>query len=170
MSKVKELKKEVEFFKDLQYLTEAYEEIAVMRMKKIRNAILSSRRFMERLTDVFFDVKRSYQKQVEQLFETDDDRMKKENKKLAILISPDSKLYGDLAEKVFKLFLKKALSYDEVITIGKIGVEFVKEQRLNKRLKMFLLNKFKLTKSDLHLLARKFMDFEQVDVYHPKFR
>ena len=124
---------------------------------------------MERLTDVFFDVKRSYQKQVEQLFERGGGRFKKENKKLAILISPDSKLYGDLTEKVFKLFLKKTSSYDEAVIIGKIGVELVKEHRLNKGLKVFLLNKFKLTKSDLHLLARKFMNFEQVDVYHPKF-
>ncbi|NOY15192.1 MAG: F0F1 ATP synthase subunit gamma [bacterium] len=169
MSKVKEIKREVEFFNDLKYLTEAYEEIAVMRMKKIRSLILASRRFMERAADVFFDVKLSYKRQVEKLLKSESQNPGKSEKRLAILISPDSKLYGDLTGKVLALFMKNAAKYNEVVVIGKVGAEFVRANKLDRQTRSLFVERFKLTKEDLHRLAQKFVEFEKIDVYHPRF-
>ncbi len=168
MSKIKSLKKDAVFLQDLKYLTEAYEEIAVMKMKKIREAILSARKFTEKLTDVFFDVKTSYKKAVEKLLEGKNKKEKMKAKKLAILISPDNRLYGDLTTKVFELFQKNLKNYHEAIIIGKTGINFAKQKNL-KQIKLTFINTFSLSNENLKTLAKKFTEFEKIDVYHPRF-
>ena len=164
MSKVKELDKEIQFLADLKYLTETYEEIAVMQMKKIRQLILESRRFMDHLRDIFVDVRSSYRRKVEELL-----KQKKKmfnNKRLAIVITSDNRLYGGLVVKVVKLFEGKINKYDKAVIIGKIGGELIRAKGLHKQVKVVFWEGGDLQNANLERLVG---EFDKVDVFYPRF-
>src|SRR3990167_3327468 len=96
-------------------LAEVYEEISIMRIQRIKTSVLKTRNFSDELSKVFFDVKSSY---VNKLIEMRKKRvtkntplptnLTKNNKEALVLLSANTKLYGDIVPRVFNLFLDQA--------------------------------------------------------------
>ena len=57
----------LEALNSLKDLAESYEEIAVIRMQKIKDSVLKTRDFLQDLSDVFVDLKSSYDRDVKDL-------------------------------------------------------------------------------------------------------
>src|SRR3989344_7432220 len=111
---------EIDFSKTFRFITQSYEEIAVMKMRKVRDSVLSTRDYLSHLAEVFFELKKAKEKQ-KKLVAINSGKVplekssKVSNKKLpsgklsknvSVLLSANTSLYGDLIKRIFDLFLK----------------------------------------------------------------
>ncbi len=168
MSKLRVIKQDLEFLNILRDLTEAYEEIAVRKMKNIRDVILQAREFENILKEIFIDVKTSYKTQIEKLNKLE--TAEKDKKKLAILITPDDRLYGNLGEKVFKKFLENQHKYNEILLIGKLGKNLMQTyKKIIQRRNITFFSFQNIKKQDLAEIFKILIRYNKVDVYHPRF-
>src|SRR5690242_1245585 len=91
---------ELEALNTIKDLAESYEEIAVIRMQKIRDSVLKTRDFLAELSDIFVDLKTSYKREVEELLKkrqkgdkTIHPILQKPGKMLLVYLSSNGKLY-----------------------------------------------------------------------------
>jgi F0F1-type ATP synthase gamma subunit len=56
----KSLLQEVALVDSIKTISEAYQEISVMKMQKIRHSVLYTRQYLAELSDLFYDVKEAY--------------------------------------------------------------------------------------------------------------
>lgn len=131
MKNKKQLEKDLVLTNSLRGLAQAYEEISVTKMQRVRGRVLSSREFLEELSKVFSDVKSSYKSEIMRLIahrkkgSVSFSTLEKNGKSIAILLSSNNKLYGDIGKKVFRLFLDTVKEQDsDIYIIGKVGREY----------------------------------------------
>ena len=112
MSTKQVIRDEMEMVETLGMIVQTFQEISVMKMQAVRKQVLQSRDFLDQLSNVFGDVKSSYRKQIARMLEknkkliNEASLLNKNGKTVSVLISINSKLYGDIGEKVFDLFCK----------------------------------------------------------------
>lgn len=180
MAQRKVILEDLEALNSLRELAQSYEEIAVVRMQKIRDSVLKTRDFLTRLSDVFVDLKSSYQREVKDLIE----RIKKGDKKLInplqkngktllVYLSSNGKLYGAVTQKTYRLFVadmkKEAQDKTDLIIIGKAGKETF-EGSINKRpFKYFDIPDNGFSMDDIKHLMKEFLQYDKVWVYYGKF-
>ena len=111
MQNRKSLIDEIELVNNLKMLTQAYEEISVIKMQRVRDSVLKNRDFITGISYVYYDVKTSYRRQIEELMKqkksaniSSFSTIKKNGKSVSVLLSANNKLYGDIILKVFYLF------------------------------------------------------------------
>lgn len=63
MQHKKLIQSELDFTKTFSLIAQAYEEIAVMKMRKVRTSVLSTREYLSRLSEVFYDLKKAKARQ-----------------------------------------------------------------------------------------------------------
>ncbi len=168
---------------DLKALVEAYEEIAANQMQKVRQSVLQSREFMDGVTAIFTKVRRSYEKQIEKLEKMgkktiDEFSVLPRNKKtVAVFVSANSGLFGDIVERTFKLFVdyvnenrsKDGNQVDPVI-IGKLGLRMINDRKIN-----FLYNYFDFPDDHVDydsvtMMMRYLLQYEKILVFHGQFK
>jgi len=129
---VKQLDTEIDLVKSIRLLAKAYEELAVMQMQRIRGSVQNNRHFTEELNNIYSEVKFSYRKKMLSMVkgkseESDNfsfSTLNKNGKKLALLITPDQRFSGSIAQKVFYPFYEYINTENcDVAVIGRVGKE-----------------------------------------------
>src|SRR5687768_3102617 len=118
---------EIEFVKTLKSISQAYQEISVIRMQHIRNSVLNTRTYMDRLSSDIHDISNSYSSYIKKSFEKNKHEhltfitlLPKNKKNIALLISSNGSFYYEIFDKVFKEFNSYVESNDcDVMVIGK---------------------------------------------------
>ena len=117
MAQRKVISEHLEALNSLKSLAESFEQIAVIRMQKIKDSVLKTRSFLEELSDVYVDLKASYEREIKELL-----RKRRENEKsllkalhksgdtLLVYLSANGKLYGAVTQKTYKLFAWMCIS------------------------------------------------------------
>src|SRR5436190_13933503 len=105
MPQRKVIMEDLEALNSLKDLAQSYEEIAVIRMQKIRESVLRTRDFLTRLSDVFVDLKSSYSREIKDLLERikKGDKhlmpsLQKNGKTLLVYLSSNGRLYGAVTQ------------------------------------------------------------------------
>src|SRR5205823_613403 len=103
MAQRKLITEDLEALNSLKDLAESYEEIAVIRMQKIKDSVLKTRDFLADLSDVFVDLKASYSREVKDLIERRKkgdksiiSSLQKNGKTLMVYLSSNGKMYGSV--------------------------------------------------------------------------
>lgn len=150
MRQPKQIKEELSIVGTLKDLCLSYEEISVMKMRKIRSFVLQTREFYSNLSQVYYNVKRSYKDTIEILEKKR--RFKKalpvnlsnklqkffhksqnttqtntpgQKEAIAVLLSANTKLHGSIIDEIFKLFAQAVISDDsDIMIVGKLGRDF----------------------------------------------
>jgi ATP synthase F1 gamma subunit len=171
---------ELEALNSLKDLAESYEEIAVIRMQKIKDSVLRTRDFLARLSDVFVDLKASYHHEIKDLIA----RIKKGDKKLIpslqkidktllVYLSSNGRLYGSVTQKTYKLFTTelKASKPEEadMVIIGNAGKEMYEGSGIGRPYAYFDLPDSGFGMENIKELMKKFLQYERVHVYYGKF-
>jgi len=170
---------DLEALNSLKDLAESYEEIAVVRMQKIKDSVLKTRDFLADLSDVFVDLKSSYEREVKDLMvrikkgdKTVLPSLQKNGKTLLVYLSSNGRLYGSVTTKTFRLFvedLKKATGPTDIVVIGKAGKEMFENSTAKKPFEFFDLPDTSVTVDHIKALMQKFLVYEKVYVYYGKF-
>jgi len=110
---------------DLKYLIEAYEEIAAMRMRKVKKSVLMNRDFFSGLNDIYHRVIFTYRVSKHHRFGKHEKNwlpLASNGKTVSVLISSNTGLYGDVIKRTFDLFRKNILGVTtDLAIIGKVG-------------------------------------------------
>lgn len=170
----------LEALNSLKDLAESYEEIAVIRMQKIKDSVLKTRDFLQDLSDVFVDLKSSYDREVKELLarrKTGDKTilplLQKNGKTLMVYLSSNGRLYGSVTQKTYKLFigdLKKPENQNvDVFIIGSAGKDMYEASGAAKPFTYFEIPDVGVDLVHIKKIMQKFLQYEKVHVYYGKF-
>lgn|SRR3989338_2080186 len=177
------IKSEIEFTSTFRQVSQAYEELAVMKMKKVRGGVLKMRDYIEKLSQVFYDVKHAYELYIKQLKKSQkpgsqQKKIKlpvpfsfpKPSKSAAIFLSANAKLYGNIIEEVFELFTKEALKPEtDLIIVGRIGRRLYEEKKIGHPYFYFDLPDTNVTLELLKPILFHLQKYDRIQVYFGKF-
>jgi ATP synthase F1 gamma subunit len=170
----------LEALNSLKDLAESYEEIAVIRMQKIKDSVLKTRDFLQELSDVFVDLKSSYDRDVKDLLikrkqgsKTILPLLQKNGKTLMVYLSSNGRLYGSVTQKTYKLLIadlkKPEGKAADLMIIGSAGKEMFENSGMGKPFTFFDLPDIGVDVDHIKELMTKFLQYEQVHVYYGKF-
>ncbi len=170
----------LEALNSLKDLAESYEEIAVIRMQKIKDSVLKTRDFLQDLSDVFVDLKSSYDREVKELIarrKTGDKTilplLQKNGKTLLVYLSSNGRLYGSVTQKTYKLFIQDLKKPDnqnsDLLIIGSAGKEMYEASGAARPFTYFEIPDVGVDLAHIKQLMQKFLQYEKVHVYYGKF-
>lgn len=177
MSKVKQLKEEYSITLNIRDLVSTYQEIASIRMRSIRDFVLKNREYFDGVNKVFSLVINSYQNELEEL----QNKGKKKNatsifrrngKKVAILLSSNTLLYGSIVYETFVKFKNDILKEPacDLVIVGKVGKRMFEEASLSRAYTFFDLSDSLDDAKHLHAISDFILQYETVVVYHGSFK
>lgn len=170
MASKKQLEEQENGLVEIRSLVEVYEEIAAGRMQKVREGVITAREFLKGLAEVFGEVKFNYEKDV-LVVERKKTRLGQNSGTVAVWISANVGLYGDIVEKSFDLFADYlSKNKTDVVVVGRLGTKIMRE-----RLPKILYNYYDLADdsvelSDLALIMRYLLQYRKIIVFYGQFK
>ena len=180
MAEKKIILEELESLNSLKELAESYEEIAATQMQKIKDSVLKTRDFLSDISDIFVDLKSSYQREVKDLMtkikqggKTLMPILQKNNKLLMVYLSSNGRLYGSVTEKTFDLFTEDLKKYPadkvDILVIGSAGKEMFENSSAKEPFEYFEIPDSNIGISHIKIAMKKYLQYERVHVYYGKF-
>lgn len=169
---------EIELMSTLRLVTQAYEEIAVMRMQRIRDVVLHTRLFIGELGQVFVDVKSNYTNSaVEKMFFNKGKQktmpssvVEKNGKSVALLVTTNAKLNGEIIPKVFHEFYKYVNEHEcDLVIVGRMGKQLYEQMPNKKPYGFFELGENQITNTSLRELVIGLLPYKDINVFYGKF-
>lgn len=180
MAQRKLIEEDLASLNSIKDLAESYEEIAVIRMQKIKDSVIRTRGFLVAISDIYVDLKSSYNLEVKDLIKRMKKREKtllqglqKNGKILLVYLSSNGKLYGSVTQKTYRLFIndlkKPEYANTDIIIIGSAGKEMFEESSAKRPFKYFEIPDTKVQLDHIKLLMNEFLKYEKVYIYYGKF-
>lgn len=180
MPQKKVVLEELEALNSLKELAESYEEVAVVRMQKIKESVLKTRKFLASLSDVFVDLKSSYghemKKLLEQVHKGDHSVMsnlQKNGKTLFVYLASNGKLYGSVTQKTYRLFAAEVKKVDskttDIVILGRAGKEMYEASGMSQPFSYFEIPDTSVDLSHIKALMQLFLKYEAVQIFYGKF-
>ncbi len=162
------IKKELETLLYLEEIIQAYEEIASIRMQKVKKSVLSNRAFLDGMRKLAIEVRTSYKKELAHL------PKKTNGKSVVVFLSSNTGLYGDIINKVFRAFMTylESSPNSDIVIVGKTGRRMF--EVLNKSSSFTTPTYFDLSdsstdKENIGKLLNYVIDYSDIKVFHGLF-
>jgi len=159
----KQIQLQQEGLGDLSEMVEAYEELAAMKMKEVRDGVVKGRSFLEGLSEVFSEIRAEKGEEVKL-------SMSHNGKTVVVLVSSNTGLFGDIIQKTlgeFRVFLEKEKA--SVVVLGRTGRDWLERTFRGKEYDYFELQDDRVDEKMLKDLMEKLLKFEKVVLFHGKF-
>lgn len=180
MAQKRLIQEDLQALNSIKELAESYEEIAVIRMQKIKDSVLQTRDFLAEISDVYVDLKASYEREVKDLMarikrgeKTLLTGLQKNGKTLLVYLSSNGKLYGSVTQKTYHLFINDVRSTEfasaDLAIIGSAGKEMFVGSGENRQFEYFEIPDTSVEVTHIKTLMQKFLQYEKVYVYYGKF-
>ncbi len=180
MAQRKIVLEELAALNSLKDLAESYEEIAVVRMQKIKDTVLKTRQFLASISDVYVDLKSSYGREVKELLvkmKKGDKNilplLQKNGKSLLVYLSSNGRLYGSVTQKTYKLFIAEVKKPNDgnidIVIIGRAGKEMYENSGIGKPFEYFEIPDTTVEIDHIKQLMQKFLQYDKVNVFYGKF-
>lgn len=168
---------EISFINSLKILAEVYEEISIMRIQRIKTSVLKTRSFLDDLSQVFFDVKNSYRNLITEVLNkkiTKDTplptNLTKNGKEIAVFLSANTKLYGDIVPRVFNLFLDQVRKRKpDMVICGKLGKDMFDQKKTGWQYMYFDIPDTDVGFEDLKSLISYILNYQRIIIFYGKF-
>lgn len=180
MAQKKIILEELESLNSLKELAESYEEIAANRMQKIKDSVLKTRDFLSAISDIFVDLKSSYQREIKDLLarrkrggKTLIPLLRRSERLLMVYLASNGRLYGSVTKKTFDLFIRDLKNYGpdkaDLVVIGSAGKEMFEKSGVKKPFDYFEFPDNNVGVNDIKTVMKKYLQYERVHVYYGKF-
>lgn len=176
MANISTIIEQLETLNTFKAVTEAYEEIAVMRMQKVRKSVISARLFMERISDVYVDVTNNYHTYLSWITKPKETgkatftRKNKNKKAVSVFLAANMNLYGDIVMKVWSEFLTHIQTTEtDVVIVGKVGKRYMERSDYSRTFQFFDVQDTGYNDADLESFIEHINQYEKVHVFHGKF-
>lgn len=173
----KQVALEIESLNNLKTLIETYEEIAALRMRKIRTTVLQSRDFNRGLNEVFHQLKISYQNQIRTLVTNkkvkDIEKLsfiKRNGKTIYVFLSANTRLYGNIVQETFaKLQEYMIHTPAEVAIIGRLGRKQFEAAFPSTPFQFFEFPDTTVEKVQIQGLIQALIEYEKIYIFYGRF-
>ncbi len=163
---------DIDLVNTLKTVTQVYQEIAVMKMQKVRVSVLMTRDYLNKLSEIFYDVKRSYNKELNKILEKEKKKAQKIHKetRVSILLSPNTKLYGSIVYRVVEKFIADVKkNNDDITIIGRLGRELFANGQMTRPYTYFEIPDSEIRMDDLRAIISHIESYDKINVYYPRF-
>jgi F-type H+-transporting ATPase subunit gamma len=164
-----DISEEIVFVKNLERLVSAYEEIAVMRIEKVRSNVLAARLFRQGLSDVFSEIHLSHQREIAIQLEKKKKRLI--SREAAVLLSTNTRLAGSITARVSQSFIKYTKEHDtDMVVLGQIGKEYLAQANIKSdSVTFFPLVQDQPSMEDLKPLVEHILGYQTVTIFFGHF-
>jgi len=168
----KSLQSEMAVLLSMQEIVEAYEEIAAMRMRKVKKSVLQNREFLSGLNNLYSRVWYTYiHEKTSGVFGIPNKAPRTltvgNGKTVSVLVSANTRLYGDIIKKTFEMFINNVKdATTDIVVIGKLGRQFLTESGLNKEFKTFELSDSAYDRESTKEILDYILQYTNIIVYH----
>lgn len=180
MSQKKVIVEELQALDNLKNMAENYEEIAATRMQRIKDSVLQTRGYLSDLSEIYVDLKSSYEKEVEDFLEKRGKKdktlppvLQKNGKVLMVYMASNGKLYGAVTKNTYNLFIndlkKKKRDEIDLMIIGSSGKEMYEASDMNIPFEYVDIPDDNISIENIKKVMKKFLEYDKVDVYHGSF-
>lgn len=175
LSKAKE---EIATLKGLQNIVETYEEIAAMRMRRVKKSVLQNREFLSGLNNIFQQVEHSYTDQLQLLRKSSikkknskASQLKNNGKTVSVFIASNTGLYGDIIKKIFTLFASDiSKSNTDIFIVGKLGRRMYEDAGITQPFEFFDVKDSGGNEKNIKDIFAKLINYNNIIVYHGLFK
>lgn len=167
-----EIASQISFISSLSLIVEAFEEIAVSRIQRVRTAVLYKRDFLSGLSGIFADVTSSYRDEIIALMRKKK-IAKRPEKRVFVFLSSNTGLYGDIVQETFTLFLerlKKEPAGCDIVIIGKLGRILFQRKMPKTPFTYFDFSDSSIEKKQLRDITIYLLRYEDVSIFYGEFR
>ena len=170
------LKEELLNLNGFQNMVGTYEEIAAIRMRKVKKSVLSRREFLNGLNEAFSYIIYSYslyKKHMALKRKAVPDIINTNGRNVLVLLSSNTGLYGDVIQKVFAMFAEEARKSDantDLVITGKLGRRFYESSGINKEYKYYEITDTGVADTDIKKLLEHLSSYTSVTVCHGVFK
>ena len=172
MYSAKELKEDSEVVSAIKDITSVYQEIASFRIKQMREGVAKTKEFLSGVAEVYNHAKASYVAAVQKAVLKGKTGfaqaafIKRNGKKVFILLSANEHLYGTLILDIWHLFINELRREEaDKVIIGSVGKYFARNDRLASGATYFFLDDDKPTTPQIKKIVDFIRDYEQIVVY-----
>lgn len=174
MQAAKQIKDDIEMNRQMKKLMQAYQEHAISQINFARYSVLSSREFMQELSEIFFNVKTSYLSTLQKFLQKHKEealkKFPKNGKTVLVLLSSNEKFYGDLIHRICRLYYEKAKDEDaDLIIVGREGKKFYESTGLKKPYMYFEIPDTTISLELLRPLIHALIPYEKVMMFYGRF-
>lgn len=174
----KVLESEINNLEGLSNMIQAYEEIAASRIMHSRQTVLTNRKFIDEINQIFQEVISSYRKEAENLLKNKKNKnsndlsyISKNGKTLYLLISANTGLYGSIVKRTFDLFVQnsKGPNSDKAI-IGRLGLTMWQQTKSQDKYYYFDFPDQKVDNDSFKKILDFIVSYEKIIVFYGRFQ
>lgn len=176
MINAKAVATELDRLNNMELLIQAYEEIAAIRMRKIRSGVLASRDFNFGLDQVYQNLLLSYKTQIEGILRSQAGNkkghllMKRNGKNVAVFLSANTGLYGDILHKTYAQFLDFTRTHQsDIVIIGKYGKNLLQNDYPNNSFTFFDFPDMNIPDDMMTKFITFILQYENIYIFYGKF-
>ena len=152
----------------------AFSQISSTRMKRIRTDVLSSRDFQFSIYEIFKEVLSAYAMKLRSFGRAKESEkitfLSHNGRSVALFISANAGLYGDIVNRTFDLFSNDIRGQDiEVAIVGKLGVSMFREAFPGRPYTYFELSDYGKDPDHLVDIIHHIVQYERVQIYYGKY-
>ncbi|MEX0621374.1 MAG: FoF1 ATP synthase subunit gamma [Candidatus Woykebacteria bacterium] len=174
MSSRNELKADLEAVSAIKSITSVYQEIASFRMKQLRGRVDAVREFLEGISTVYNHAKSAYIAAVKSRSPKERENLwkrlsfiRRNGKKVNVLLSANEHLYGTLILDVWSHYLKDLKRGDaDAAVVGSIGKYLLSNEQTKVMANYFSLDDDKPKPEEVKKIIDHITSYEQVVIYH----
>lgn len=173
----KKIQEEIESLKSLHNIVETYEEIAAMRMRKVKKSVLQNREFLSGLNDIFQQVEHSYESQILLLKskrrvkgKTTIPSVANNGKTVRVFVAANTGLYGDIIKRTFSVFMTDyTKDPSAIMVLGRLGKRLCDEAGLAGKYEYFDLPDVSVDDKAIKSIFATVVSYKNIIVYHGIF-
>ena len=183
MSDKKRLNDEYAGLRTIKVLIETYQEIAAIRMQKVRTSVLANRAFLDELNGIYHQLRFSYDSQLiinktRKNYFTGTDReqintslIKRNGKTIVVLLSSNTGLYGSIIKTTFNKFSHYIAQKPEVdiALVGRRGLSLFRSLYPNRKYVYHELEDHIVISKDVTEIIDRLILYEKVVVFHGRY-
>lgn len=169
MPVLRKIKENLKTLSTIETITKNYQEIANLKMNKIRQRVLNNREFIEELFRVYTLAKRSIKKwearKKEKLF------IKGQKKRVIVFLSSNERFYGTLILDIWREILNYLTEKEaDLVVVGKIGKYLAERSGFGHKMFYFELNDDNPEKERIKEIIQFVKNYEEIIIFHGKFQ
>ena len=158
---IKQINEDIDRSQALKLVAEAYSEIALIKLKKIRQNVESNRYFLEDISKIYWLIKRA----ASNLRSSTPRKLKKT---VSLVLTSNYRFYGSINAELMNFFLVQSARYrTDRIIIGKTGLKTLEAIRYSHPYSSVVFKHDLPGPEELRQLVYGLKDYEQVLVYFP---
>jgi F0F1-type ATP synthase gamma subunit len=170
MATLKEFTHKIQFTHNVSNIVMSLQELSVLEMQQIRDSVLTSRKYMNTLLDMFIDVRTNYERIVTKKLKTTPPRPRT----ALVVLSQNAKFSDTNINRVFNDFTAKLADFPQadLILVGKVAAQLANQHKLpsTHSLKLIPIPDHIKSMNDLSELLDLLANYQQVFLFYGGFK